>query len=105
MEFLNKIELKGVVGKSTTSVYGGQYVTNFSLVTENVSRDKDGYSHVTDVTWFHCTKWGDVCEFEPKKGDKVHVVGRMRSRRYTDQNGNERTSWDVLVQKLESLPE
>ena len=34
------------------------------------------------------------------KGDKVHVLGRLRSQRYTAADGTERTAYDVLASKL-----
>lgn len=93
MEFLNKVELKGVVGRVTTTQVMDFSVTNFSLVTERVNEGRDGLL-TTEVTWFNCTTYNEI---DIHKGDKAHVLGRFRARRYTAEDGTERVSYEVVV--------
>ena len=101
MEFLNKIELKGVVGKINYADVGEDTKVTFSLVTEHVTETK-----LIETTWFECvgfftqvpTNNGRI-----QKGDHAHVVGRLRIRRYTDADGNEMKLNEVVVQSLEKI--
>ena len=106
MEFLNKVEIKGVVGKATTQSYGDNYITNFSVVTEYCGNSANG-AIVMETTWWHCTAWDNQCPncTEIQKGDKLHVIGRLRQRKYIDQDNNERVSTDVVVQSIEKIAE
>ena len=99
MEFLNKIELQGVVGRVNHVGIGYDTEVSFSVVTEQAEK---GY---VETTWFQCS---GLCTKVPNlgkiaKGDHVHAIGRLRSKRYVDQNGYDRVSWDVLVQSIELL--
>ena len=106
MEFLNQVELKGVVGRAETKEFGENNVTTFSVVTEYSSRNEDG-TLVVETTWFNCVKWwyNRIPPFELKRGDKVHLFGRLRIRSYTDQDGFPRDSWDVIVSTLNWITE
>lgn len=106
MEFLNKIEIKGIVGRATMQTYGDTYVSNFSVVTEYCSKDKSGLL-TTETMWLSCVATTQYNEelFTIQKGDHVHVIGRLRLRRYTDADGNERTLNEVVVQSVEKIDE
>ena len=41
MEFLNRIELRGVVGRADINSNNGHHVCNFSVVTENTAVDRE----------------------------------------------------------------
>ena len=99
MEFLNKVELKGVVGRVTTTKVMDKAVTNFSLMTEQVNVSKDGLQ-TTEVTWFNCTTFSEIAI---SRGDNAHVLGRLRIRRYTAEDGTERVSYDVVVNSVKKL--
>lgn len=38
-----------------------------------------------------------------QKGDKISVIGRLRSQRYTAADGTERTAYDVLASKVQII--
>jgi single-strand DNA-binding protein len=107
MEFLNRIELRGVVGRADVNLYNASQVCNFSVVTENTAVDKEGNS-VLESTWFNVTAWGgrpgipDL--YSIQRGGWVRVIGRVRIRRYTNQENEERVSMDILARKVEILP-
>ena len=98
MEFLNKVEIKGIVGYVAINKVSDKSITNLSLVTETCANSNGALT--IEVTWFNCVAF---MELEIAKGDKVHVIGRIRTRRYTDQDDNERVSMDVVVQSLEKI--
>ena len=104
MEFLNKVELKGVVGRTIIQSYGSNVVLGFSVVTEYLDTDIVG-NQFAETMWWSCTKI--YTEVNPNipidKGDKAHVIGRLRQRKYTDQSGNEKILYDVVVEKVEKI--
>lgn len=101
MEQLNKVELKGVVGNAKTSPIGDTNITRFSVATTYAYKDKEG-SPILETTWHQCTSF-DPKASELKRGDSVSVIGRIRNNRYTDSDGNEKTSYDILVNNLTIL--
>ena len=107
MEFLNKINLRGVVGRADINAFNGSHVVNFSVVTEYSTRDKEGNS-ASDVTWFNVSAWEnrDVMEdmYALQKGVWVEVIGRIRMRRYTTRDNEERTALEVVARKVKVLP-
>lgn len=106
MEYLNKIELRGVVGVSRLTNCGPTTVCNFSLVTEYAYKGNDG-GVVIDVLWLSVVAcgpkpgWPDLSRIQ--KGSKVHVIGRLRAKRYCDAQGIDRTVYEVVAQELEIL--
>lgn len=107
MNFINKIEIAGVVGASNVSTVSGTKVARFSLVTETTSTSKDGCM-VIDTTWFSVTAWegSKITGLDKiQKGSKVHVLGRVRVRRYVDSEGNDRQCWEVVANELKLLEE
>jgi single-strand DNA-binding protein len=100
---VNKVTLIGYVGQDAVtrkSATGGQ-VTFFSMATsENVSDSKGNRKMHTD--WHRVVvygeKLGSVVEKLATKGSRVYVDGSVRTRRYTDAVGNERSQTEVVIQ-------
>jgi single-strand DNA-binding protein len=106
MEFLNKIELKGVVGRAEMNSFNNSQVCNFSVVTEYSTVDKERNS-IIETAWFNVSAWSgrnDIKDlYNIQKGSWVHVYGRLRVRKYTTQTGEERSAMDVIANKVELL--
>ena len=106
MEFLNKIELRGIVGQSSLNRVGDSQVCRFSLVTEYSYKDR-GNNPVVDVTWFNITAWEGKNMPELHligKGVIVQVAGRVRTFRFTMADGAERSGWEILARRVTILP-
>ena len=106
MEFLNKIELRGVVGTTSLNRVGESQVCRFSLVTEYSYKDRDN-NPVVDTTWFNVTAWEgrnmpDLRQIE--KGVIVQVAGRVRTFRFTMADGGERSGWEILARRVTIVP-
>ena len=105
MEFLNQIELKGIIQGVRTINIGKLKSSTFALRTEQAYKSDDSSAYV-DVTWFKCSAFegkeisnlGDL-----KDGMAVHVVGRMKNERYMDSEGNEKTLYAVICRTLEII--
>ena len=107
MEFLNKIELRGIVGQSTINKVGDTQVCHFSLVTGYSSQDLDN-TPVGDVTWFNVTTWEG--KYMPelhliRKGVIVQLTGRIRNFRYMMADGAERSGWEVIARRVDIITE
>ena len=105
MEQLNRIELRGNVGTVRVRRVGDTKVADISLATNYVYKGRDG-APVIETTWHYITAWEgknmpdleSIC-----RGDKLYVFGRLRSQRYTGNDGVERTAYDVLASKLQLI--
>ena len=98
MEFINKVEIKGIVGRSTVSSINGKSVVNFSVMTENTFAS--GNQIVIDSTWFQVTYWQDGQAETIFKGDIAHVLGRMRMRKYITPQNEKRTVYDIIADNV-----
>lgn len=102
MEQFNKIELRGNVGYVRLQNVNGKNVAHLSVATNYVYKGRNG-EPVIETTWHNVTAWenkGIPSLSSIDKGAKVHVIGRIRSQRYTDSDGIERTSYEVLASQL-----
>lgn len=108
MDFLNRIDLCGIVGHSNVTKCCDTKVCSFSLMTEYCHKGEDG-SIVVETMWIQVTAcgpkpgWPDLDNI--KKGSKVHVTGRLRYRQYTDSNGFDHKCWDVVAQTIKLVDE
>lgn len=107
MEFLNRIELRGVVGRADINSYNGNQVCNFSVVTEASAVDREGNS-IVEPTWFNVSAWSGVQGLDDlgkiKKGMWVRVIGRLRVRKWVTQDSEERTSNEIPARLVEIIP-
>ena len=106
MEFLNKIELRGIVGQSSLNRVGDAQVCRFSLVTEYAYKDR-GNNPIVDVTWFNITAWEgkNMPELRQiEKGVIVQVAGRVRTFHFTSADGAERSGWEIMARRVTILP-
>lgn len=97
MEYLNRIELKGIAGAVRITPVGDRKVIRFSMATNYTYKDREGNS-VIETTWHNVSVWeGPQCPDLDKlqKGSSVHVIGRICNMRFIDSVGCERTVHEV----------
>lgn len=99
MEYINRIELQGVVGATRSGVIGTSSVQSFSLMTEYMFENSDK-SIVCEATWHSIVAWNSKAV---NKGDKVRVVGRLRQTKYTAADGTERVYYEVVASELKII--
>lgn len=105
MEMINRISLKGIVGNASVTKIGDTKTVTFSLATEYAYRDSSGNA-IIETTWFNCRAWDgtDIADFTNlHRGDKVHLIGRLRCRRYQSADGGTNNMYEVIVNSLEIL--
>ena len=106
MEFLNRIEIQGIVGSVKIIPVGDTRVARFSVCTETTYKGTAGI--VIDCCWFQVSAWESekiTCLGQIEKGKAVRVSGRVRVQRYADNEGIERQCWEVMAREVELMKE
>lgn len=98
---LNKVMLIGRLGDDIklTTFEGGGVIGNVSLATDESYKDKDG-NKVEKTEWHRLSirnKTAEIMAQYLKKGDEVYVEGKNATRKYTDANGVEKYTTEVVV--------
>ncbi len=105
---LNKVILIGRVAQDPESrvTPSGQNVSNFTVVTNRYSQDKDGNKQ--EFTEFHnIVAWGRIAEIVAqylKKGSLMMVEGRLQTRSWEGQDGIKRYRTEVIAEKIQLGP-
>lgn len=97
---LNKVVLAGRLTSDPElkATQSGVSVTSFSVAVNRNYRPKDGSEQQAD--FINCTAWRQTAEFITKyfvKGSSICVTGSIQTRKWTDQNGQNRYSTEVVV--------
>lgn len=104
---INKVILVGNVGgdPEVRTLESGSKVAKFSVATNENYQDKAGeWQQITE--WHNVVAWRGLAErieTQIKKGSKVYVEGKLNTRKWQDQNGNDRYSTDIVARILRSL--
>lgn len=97
---LNKVMLIGHTGDDVKMNYfeGGNCIGRFPLATNEVYTNKNTGEKVSNTEWHTIVvrnKAAEICEKYLKKGDKVYIEGRIKTRKWQDDQGNDRYSTEV----------
>lgn len=97
---LNKVMLIGHLGDEVKMHYfeGGGCVGRFPLATNETYVSKQTNERVTNTEWHNIVvrnKGAEICEKYLSKGDKVYVEGRLKTRKWQDENGQDRYSTEI----------
>ncbi len=104
-----KIMFIGNLGRDPEMRYtpNGKAVTQFTVAVNQSKPDPNAPSGWTDETdWFRVSVFGDRAERvadQVKKGSKVFVEGRFKSREFEGNDGQKRTSLDVIADNVINL--
>jgi single-strand DNA-binding protein len=84
----------------------GRPVTQFTVAVNQSTRNQQTGEWTEDTDWFRVSVFGDRAERaaeQLRKGNRVFVEGRFRSREFEGQDGQKRTSLDVTADNVISL--
>jgi single-strand DNA-binding protein len=101
---VNKVILVGTLGKDPEVRYSqsGSAMTSVSLATNEKWKDKNG--EMQERTEWHRVKFfGRLAEIAGeylKKGGQCYVEGRLRTEKYTDKQGVEKYSTDIIADEM-----
>lgn len=101
---LNKVMLTGHLGADPEMRYTpqGSAVTTFRVASGRSWKSSDGTQH-DDTEWFRIVAWdklGEICNQYLTKGTRVYVEGRLQTRKWQDQNGQDRYSTEVIASDM-----
>lgn len=99
---VNKVILVGNVGQDPEMRYmpSGGAVCNLSIATSESWNDKQTGEKKEQTEWHRVVLFGKLAEIAGeyvKKGTQLYIEGQLRTRKWTDQQGVERYSTEVVV--------
>ena len=103
MSSLNKVMLIGHVGRDPEkkSFPSGGFLVSFSLATSETWRDKQTGERREKVEWHNVVckneTVGDVIARYVRKGARLYVEGRQETRKWTDRDGADRWTTEVVI--------
>ena len=105
---VNKVILVGNLGQKPDMKYtqSNTAVANLSLATSESWKDKESGDLKTKTEWHRVVYFGKLAEIAEQyldKGSKVYVEGKLQTRKWQDQAGNDRYTTEVLGQELTML--
>ena len=108
MASLNKIMIIGNVGRDPElrMTSNGKPVTEFSVAVNRVYSGGDGGERKEETEWFKVICWQRLAETAQQiiqKGRLVYVEGRLQNRPWTDREGKERTSLEIIANNFQVL--
>lgn len=97
---LNKVMLIGHTGDEVKMNYfeGGGCIGRFPLATNETYTNRTTGERVSNTEWHNIVvrnKGAEICEKYLKKGDKVYIEGRIKTRKWQDDQGNDRYSTEI----------
>jgi len=101
------VVLVGNLGRDPEMRYSqnGTPITNFSMAVSCRRRDQEGQFQ-DETSWFRVTLFRSMAENANdwlRKGNRVLVEGQLQIRQYTDSNGVEKTSVEVVANSFQNL--
>src|SRR3954454_18513301 len=105
---VNKVILVGNLGKDpeVRRLTSGDPVVNLSIATSESWRDKASGERKEKTEWHRVVIFNEniakVAEQYLKKGSKVYLEGQLQTRKYTDKDGTEKYSTEIVLQGFNS---
>ncbi len=103
---VNKVILVGNLGRDPEirSTQDGTKVANLSLATSETWRDRNSGERRERTEWHRVVIFNErLCEVAEKylrKGSKIYIEGQLQTRKWTDQNGQDRYTTEVVLQRF-----
>jgi len=107
MASVNKVILIGNLGRDPETRYttGGDAVTNLNIATSETWKDKAGEKQ-EKTEWHRVVLFGRQAEIAGeylKKGRSVYIEGRLQTKKYTDKDGVEKYSTEIVGDRMQLL--
>jgi len=107
MAGINRVILIGNLGRDPEirNLEGGVKVANFTLATTETYRGKNG-EKTEHTEWHNIVLWrglAEVAEGYLKKGNSVYIEGKIRTRDWTDKDGNKRYTTEIIADNMVML--
>ncbi|EJO34296.1 single-stranded DNA-binding protein [Acinetobacter radioresistens] len=108
MRGVNKVILVGTLGRDpeTKTFPNGGSLTQFSIATSESWTDKSTGERKEQTEWHRIVlhnRLGEIAQQYLRKGSKVYIEGSLRTRQWTDQNGQERYTTEIRGEQMQML--
>ncbi|MGH8786569.1 MAG: single-stranded DNA-binding protein [Cupriavidus necator] len=108
MASVNKVILVGNLGADPETRYlpSGDAVTNIRLATTDRYKDKQSGEMKEATEWHRVSFFGKIAEIAGqylRKGSSVYIEGRIRTRKWQDQSGQDKYSTEIVADQMQML--
>ena len=105
---VNKVILVGNVGQEpdVKATQGGSQVVNLSIATSETWNDKQSGQKQERTEWHRVVFFGKLAEIVSSyvnKGSKLYVEGSLRTRKWQDNNGQDRYTTEIVGSEMQML--
>jgi single-strand DNA-binding protein len=107
MASVNKVIIVGNLGRDPETRYTGDgaAITNMSIATTEAWKDKNGEKQ-EKTEWHRVALFGKLAEIAGqylKKGSQVYIEGRLQTRKWTDKEGAEKYTTEIVADRMQML--
>jgi len=104
---INKAIIVGNLGADPEirHTQSGTQVATFNVATTERWRDKEGQQQES-TEWHRIVAWqrlAEICGEYLHKGSKVYIEGKIQTRKWQDQNGNDRYTTEIVAREMKML--
>ncbi len=108
MASVNKVIIVGHLGRDPETRYlpNGEAVTNCAIATSESWKDKNSGEKKELTEWHRVTFYRKLAEIAGQylaKGSQVYVEGRLQTRKWTDKDGIERYTTEIIADSMQML--
>jgi single-strand DNA-binding protein len=108
MASVNKVIIVGNLGRDPETRYmpNGEAVTNVAVATTESWKDKNSGEKKELTEWHRITFYRKLAEIAGqylKKGSQVYVEGRLQTRKWTDKDGVEKYTTEIIADSMQML--
>ncbi|CAG2159713.1 single-stranded DNA-binding protein [Cupriavidus numazuensis] len=108
MASINKVILVGNLGADPETRYmpSGDAVTNIRIATTDRYKDKQSGETKEATEWHRISMFGKLAEIAGqylKKGSSVYIEGKIRTRKWQDQSGQDKYSTEIVADQMQML--
>ena len=105
---VNKVILIGNLGQDPEVRYmpNGNAVTNISVATSESWKDKSTGADQERTEWHRVVMFRRLAEIAGeylRKGSKVYIEGKLQTRKWQDQNGQDRYTTEIVADQMQML--
>jgi len=108
MKGVNKVIIVGNLGQDpeTRAMPSGKSVTNISVATSDAWKDKQTGEQKERTEWHRIAAFDRLAEIMAqylRKGSKVYIEGKLRTRKWQDKDGNNRYTTEIIADQMQML--
>jgi single-strand DNA-binding protein len=105
---VNKVILIGNLGQDPEVKYmpNGNAVTNISVATTDTWKDKNTGQQQERTEWHRVVMFRRLAEIAGeylRKGSKIYLEGRLQTRKWQDQSGQDRYTTEIIADQMQML--